>query len=189
MLLDLERAPAGERPRIALAEPVMPLLDFFGGASRARHVVQQIEEPPRLRRHFIEGAAQDFARQSVRGRDVLQRDFDMLDTFHFAPWPLVLVKQGDGADERQIFFLVAAKPGVFVREREPTGERIMHRQRLQKPLRVAVRLPQRGGADFAQVAFDGFFLALQLMDAPRLLARFVHRQREAAVGQFLVDFN
>ena len=98
----------------------------------------------------------------------------MLDAVDIAPRPLVLVQERDGPDQRQVFFLVAPQPGVFVREREPPGKGIMHRDRLQKPLSVAVRLPQRGGAHFVQVALDGFLLPLQLVDAPRLLARFVH---------------
>ena len=47
------------------------------GLQQPRHRRHQPQQPPRLRRQFIERAAQDFVRQIIGKRDVRERDLDV----------------------------------------------------------------------------------------------------------------
>jgi len=76
-------------------------------ALRAHHFVDEQQEPARLRWQLVERAAQHFMRDAIGRRDILLRDFDvreLLAAVHHRPsWPLVLVQERDGADQREIF--------------------------------------------------------------------------------------
>ena len=95
----------------------------------------------------------------------------------------------DGVNERQIFFVVApvarARRGKGQRRRE----RIDDVQRLQQPLRVAELFQQVFAFLVRDQARQRAALALHAMNAPGLLGALVHRQRQAAVLQLLVQVN
>ena len=83
-------------------------------------------------------------RQAVRHLDVLKRDFDVFDRLAVVQRclyrPLVLVKQRDAADQRQIFHVIAARAGLAVEKRQVPGIGIGNKHRFQQPLRIAVEL-------------------------------------------------
>ena len=85
-------------------------------------LVDRQQQPPRLRRQLIKRTAQHLMRQPVRNSDVFQRDFDVLDgaasVLDRLAWPLVLMQQGDAADERQILHVVAARACLHIEERQ-----------------------------------------------------------------------
>ena len=114
--LDLGRTPAGGLAGFALGEAVVLGIDVVCLAGGFDHVPQQIEEAARLRRHFVQAAAQDDTGQAVGGGNVLQCDFNVPGAVDGAAGTLVLVKQGDGANEGEVFLLVAAQTGILVGE-------------------------------------------------------------------------
>ena len=71
-------------------------LDLLPLAFRAHHFVGEQEQPLRLRRKFVERAAQHFMREPVGRRDIVERHFDVFERLaamrHGLPWPLVLVQ-------------------------------------------------------------------------------------------------
>ena len=84
------------------------------------------------------------------------------------------MEEGDGVDEGEIFFLVAAEAGVLVGEGQARGEGVDDFERSQEALGVLVGAAHDGAAAFALEAFEGAGFALELMDAAGLLAAFVN---------------
>ena len=83
-------------------------------------------------------------RQAIGRVDIVERDFDVLDGLAVVGRrlyrPLVLVKQGDAANQRQVFHVIAAGSGLAVQKRQLPGKGIDDKHRFQQPLRVAVEL-------------------------------------------------
>ncbi len=124
-------------------------------------------------------------REPVGCRDVVERHFDVFkrlavvrDGFSL---PLMLVQQRDGADERQIFHVIAPRARLAVQERQLGSVGIGHEERLDKPLRVAVDAEDFVALPFCQQPFDGLRLALLFVDGLRLRAAFVHGQHQATI--------
>jgi len=75
-----------------------------------------------LRRQFVQGAAQHLRRKLVRQSDVIEGDFDVrLPAWQHLGCPLVLVQQGDGVNQRQVFLVVAPVAGAPGGERQRRG--------------------------------------------------------------------
>ena len=154
------------------------------------------EQEARLRRQFIERASEHFRREFVRQRDVIERDFDKaggactrLPCGQRFDFPLVLVKQRDGVNERQIFFVVAPVARARRGKGQCRRERIDDVERLQQPLRVAELFQQVFPFLVRNQARQRAALALHAMNASGLLGALVHRQRQTTVLQLLVQVN
>ena len=151
----------------------------------ADELVHQPEQAPRLGWQFIEGTAQDFPGDAVGGDNVRQRHFNI----HCAirrvrgglRLPLVLVQECQRVNQGQIFLVVAPGARAVVQEREALGKRIDDAQRSQEPLRVAVGGQDGRFVELVPQPVQRAGLALQLVDAARLLAALVHRQHNATV--------
>ena len=91
-----------------------------GLAPAAHERADVVEQAPRLRRQFVERAAEHLRREFVRERDVVERGLDVFDhaAAHFvtAAGALVLVKKRNRVDQRQVLFMVPAVPACA-----PTG--------------------------------------------------------------------
>ena len=103
------------------------------------------------------------------------------------PWPLVLVQQRDGANQRQIFHVVAPRPGLAVEEGQFPRVRIGYEERLEQPLRVAMDCRIVFAVLPRQQPFERLRLALLFVDGLGLRAVFVHRQHQAAIQQLFVQ--
>ena len=68
------RSTHGLAAEVEVRSPLLQALDLFRHPS-----VEELEETARLRRQLVERAAEDFGRETVGGRDVLQRRLDVLD--------------------------------------------------------------------------------------------------------------
>ena len=91
-----------------------------------------------LRGQLVQGAAQHFRRKLVGQRNIIQGDFNVRLAARQGLHPaLVLVQQGDGVNQRQVFLVVAPVAGAPGGERQGRGVGIENLHRLQKPLRVA----------------------------------------------------
>ena len=161
--------------------PLVLLLDKFADAT---------QQAAGLRRQFVQGAAQHFRRKLVRQRNIIEGDFNV----RLAAWQglrlaLVLVQQGDGVNQRQVFLVVAPVAGAPGGEGQGRGVGIENLHRLQKPLRVAERFQE--GLPFLPRHESGQRppFPLHLVNAPGLLGALVHRQRQASVLQLLVQVN
>ena len=101
--------------------------------------------------------------------------------------PLVLMQQRDRPDQRQVFHVVTPGPGAAIRERQPRRERVHHRQRLEEPLRVLMRLHDPCLLGGGEEAVEGLRGTLPLVDRAGLAPVLVDRQDDAAVQELLVD--
>ncbi len=103
-------------------------------------------------------------RQAVRQGDIRWGGLDEGDlgsgVTDRPPWPLVLVQQGDGTDQRQILHVVTPHPRDRVREPELRGEGVHDRQRFEQTLRVAVRLHDRVALAIREETVEGLTLPL-----------------------------
>ena len=122
---DLRNAPAQPCPDRPAAEEGNSLLDLLPVAPFAHDGLDGLVHPPCLRRQFIERAAQQFRSQPVRQGDIVERGPDER---HRAARdlpglgrPLVLVKQGDDVNEREILLMVAPGAGAVSREGQFIG--------------------------------------------------------------------
>ena len=101
----------------------------------------------------------------------------------------MLVQQRDGINEREILLVVTPVASARRGERQAWRIRIEHVHRLQQPLRVAKFfqhvLPFRLGDESRQRAP----FPLQPVNAPGLLGALIHRQRQAAILQLLIEIN
>jgi hypothetical protein len=79
MDFQLRVTPAGKVAQVAPREAYVAALDLFRRALRRDHFFDEGQEPPRLRRHFIEGAPEHFVREAVRRRDVVERGLDVVE--------------------------------------------------------------------------------------------------------------
>ncbi|OQC68361.1 MAG: hypothetical protein BWX48_00069 [Verrucomicrobia bacterium ADurb.Bin006] len=186
----LRQAPAAEVAQLPAAKSgdgslLLPL--------GLHQVSDEAEQAARLRRQLIERTAEHFRREFVRQRDVIERDFHELDDAAvdevLAVRPLVLVEQGNRINEREIFLVVAPVACARRGERERRRERIDDRQRRQEPLRVAEFREQVFALLVRQQTRERAPLALHAMNALGLRRALVHRQRQAAVLQLLVQVN
>jgi hypothetical protein len=123
------------QPHVATCEAVLRCLLIDERRQHREHLA-------RLRRQLIERAAKDLSAQLVgeadvveRGLDVLERLAGVLDAAHGA---LVLVKQSDGLDDREVLRVVSAHARLVVGERKLVGPRIDDVKRPQQALRVLV---------------------------------------------------
>src|ERR1019366_4792568 len=91
-------------------------------------------------------------------------------------WPLMLMQQGDSADERQILRVVAPRPRLAVQERKPRRIGIDDGNRLQEPLRIAMQAQQVVSISTPQQPLDGLRLTLHTMDGLCLRLLLIHRQ-------------
>ena len=116
MQAQLRIAPARRRPDFAPREAVLRALDPLPLALRLDHLVDQQQQPPRLRRQLIERTPQHLGGQPVRYGDVAERGFDVLEGFAAMlprqPWPLMLMQERDGMDQRQVLRIIAPRPGL-----------------------------------------------------------------------------
>ncbi|OQC68388.1 MAG: hypothetical protein BWX48_00059 [Verrucomicrobia bacterium ADurb.Bin006] len=186
----LRQAPAAEVAQLPAAKSgdgslLLPL--------GLHQVSDEAEQAARLRRQLIERTAEHFRREFVRQRDVIERHLDELHDATvdqvLAVRPLVLVKQRDGVHEREIFFVVAPVACARRGEGERGRERIDHGQRRQEPLRVAEFREQVFALLVREQARERAPLALHAMNALGLRRALVHRQRQTAVLQLLVQVN
>ena len=185
MGLELRVAPAGVLAHVAAAKTKVRALDPLPRAFRAHHLVDEQEQPPRLRREFVERTPQHFMCQPVGRGDIVERHFDVFECLAVVrggfPLPLMLVQQRDGADERQIFHVIAQRARLAVQEREFSRVRICYEKRFQKPLRVLVHAEDFLALSSCQQPFDGLRFALLFVDRLRLRAAFVHGQHQATI--------
>jgi hypothetical protein len=108
----------------------------------------------------------------IRNGDVTERDLDVLDGLPLMldglPWPLMLMQQGDRADEREVLRMVAPRPGLTVEEGQAKRVGIDDGDGLQETLCVAVQPQQVGFILPSQQSLDGLRLALYPFSLPRL---------------------
>ena len=140
---------------------------------------------------FIEGAAQDFGSDAVGGGDVVEGDGKHL---HFTlsdlvddGVALVLMKEGNGVDEGEVFFVVASGASSATGEGEVTSVGVGDFPRLQKTLHVLHELEDVFAVFGGEESFGGSGFALELVDALGLRLGFVDGEDEAAVEEFFVD--
>ncbi len=116
MPFQLRIAPPGERAHVLAAETEVLPLDLFPLAVLAHHFVHQEQQAPRLRRQFVERAPQHFMRETIRHCDVVFRDLDVLQglaAMHGGlVWALMLIEKRNRADQRQVFHVIAPRPGL-----------------------------------------------------------------------------
>ena len=132
-------------------------------------------------------------RQAVGRRDVVKRDFDVLDGLAVMGRglyrPLVLVKQCDRADQGQVFHVIAARAGLTVQEGQLPGIRIDDKPGFQEALGVAVHFQYLLALFPGKYAFDRLLFALQPVDRLGLAAVFIDRQHQAAVQELFVELD
>jgi len=102
----LRVVPPGEIPdglprEAHVGSPLLQPLGLF------RHPpAEKLEETARLRWQLVKRAAEDLGRETVRGRDVLERRLDVLDDLALVRDPLhlalVLVQKRDRPDEGEV---------------------------------------------------------------------------------------
>ena len=191
MEAELGVAPARLPADLAAGEAHPGALDPLGFRDLGHHPVQQLEEPPRLRRQLVQAPPQDLAGEAVGELDVVQLDLEVLhgetavlDRLHL---PLVLVKERDGVDQRQVLGMVPPGPGPGVEESQGRRVGVDHRERPKQPLGVSVPADDRLPVLAGQEAFERSALPLEAVDRPRLLPGLVDRQDQAAVEELLVD--
>jgi len=106
--------------------------------------VEIVEQSTGLRWQLIERAAEDIVGDTVGDLDVGSGGFDVddLDAIndHRRADSLVLMQKRDRPNQRQIFGVIATRPGGCVGESELLGERVDDRDRLQESLGVLVDL-------------------------------------------------
>ncbi len=149
----------------AIVRPVQALLP----AGPRHHLVDEMQQAASLWRQIVDGPPQHLGGQLVGHRDVFQRHLDVfdlavvvLDGPHRA---LMLVQERDGADQRQVLHVVAARAGLVVQEGQTFREGIGNQQGPEQALGIAVegqrppggpgttRAPARSGGG---VAIDGW---------------------------------
>src|SRR5436190_6147842 len=151
---------AHEAPREAVVVPFGATL----GAVLGHHLVEQEQEPSRLRRKLVEGSAEDFVRESIRELEILFGHFD--EGHVFTPFalrlarPLVLMQERHGADQAQVLRVIAAR----TRERVGEGQRLSvwvdDEQRLQEALGVLVERLDAPALALRKLALERLGLAL-----------------------------
>jgi len=97
-----------------------------------RHqLLDQAQEPPRLRRQLVQAPAQHVVREAVRCRNVFARHLDVPNRFtqmlRGLHWSLVLMQQRDRADQRQVLHVIAPRPRLVIQKRQLPRERICHK--------------------------------------------------------------
>ena len=130
MPLDLAVGPAAEPAEPAATEKGKVLLDGVAFAELPDQGLDVFEQPPRLRRQLVERAAEQFGRELVGKRDVVQggpyeRNLPAPDLPGLDP-PLMLMQQRDRVDKRQIFEIVAPGPGPLGGEGQLVGVGVDH---------------------------------------------------------------
>ena len=191
MGLELRVAPLGEGANVAAAKTKVTPFHLLPLAFTAHHLLDEQQQPSRLRWQFVERTAQHFFGELVGDADVVERDLDVLHRLAAREarlvWPLVLVQERDGPDERQIFHVVAPRARPAVQERQLAGVRIGNEDRFQKPLRIAMHAEDLFALLPRQQSFDGLRLALFFVDRLRLRAVLVHRQHQATIQKFFIQ--
>jgi len=97
---DLELGPATEAAHVTAAKETNVRRQLFLLATLVHHCTQEDQQAARLRRQFVERAAQHFVRDLVRRFDVRILDLDVLQPVVLLQRPLILVKQGNTPDQR-----------------------------------------------------------------------------------------
>ena len=105
------------------------------------------------------------------------------------PWPLILVQERDGADEREVLHVIAPRARAAVEEGQLARVGIHHQHGLQEPLRVAMHAEDFFALVPGQQPFDGLRFALLSVDRLRLRAVLVHGQHQTAVEKFFVEID
>ena len=116
--------------------------------------------------------------------DVLDRAPAALELFHLA---LILMEQRHGANQGQVFLLVAAMTGLRTDEAQLIGVRVDDRQRPQQTLRVLMQRLDAGALGGQPQRLERLVSPLQRLNGLRLLRALVHVDHEATIGQFRVD--
>src|SRR5438876_309919 len=111
-------------------------------AGCADHVIDQAKQTASLRGKFIQRSSQNFVGKLIGDRDVIERDFDVFDLLPVVldslEGALILMKQGNDADKRQVLGMVATGSGFIVQERKRFSKRIGNQKRPQEPLGIAM---------------------------------------------------
>ena len=132
-------------------------------------------------------------RKPVGNCDVVDRDLDVLD--HAAPvldplpWPLMLMKQSDAADQRQILHVIAPGARLRVEERQLPRVGIGDEDGLQEPLRVAMHGKDGAAVPPLEKPFKRLRLALHAMDGLRLRPVFIDGENKTAIQHLLVEID
>ena len=124
----LRVAPGDRLAQGAAAEAKVGAFYFQAIALGHRVAVDQFQQPPRLRRQFVQAAAKHVVRDLVGQLNIGQCDLDVFDGLLSAlrgPFDiaqgmlylaLVLVNEGDGVDQGKVLFMVASEAGGLVGE-------------------------------------------------------------------------
>lgn len=81
MKLDLCLAPTKILTNESSREAILGLFELLSFALRANQLEQFHQQPPRLRRQFVDAATQDLICQAIGQNDVGHLDFDVLNRF------------------------------------------------------------------------------------------------------------
>lgn len=123
--LELGIAPAQGFAQRPAGEAHCAALDPLGAQALGDQARQFREQAPGLWRQFVEAAPQDLVPQGVGFPDVRRRH---LDVFQGAAAgarrlgrALILVQQGNGVDQGEVFLVIAPGAGPVVEEGQPVG--------------------------------------------------------------------
>ncbi len=191
MDFQLGQSPARELPRIAPRETIIATVDGLSLATLSHHLRDERHQASRLRWQFIEAAPQRVMGEAVSQRQVVNRDFNVVDDLsvmsHLLPFALVLEQERHALDENEVLGMIAPCPCPVIGERQPIRVGIDDDERLEKSLGVPVQLQDAVAFSTRETARQSLPRSLCCMHGSRLRSVLAHRQHNAAVQEFFIN--